>query len=131
VAGLPLDPQLIVEAGHAEEDGYQAMVELMSLPQPPTAVLASSDELAFGAMHALYDAGLKVGTDISLVGFDDLPLAAHTNPPLTTLHQPRRRMGEQLAGLLIAAIDDRTRKPEGIMLHARLIVRRSTGPPRL
>src|SRR3546814_11771505 len=60
-AGLPIDPQLIVEAGRAEEDGYQAMSELLGLPQPPTAVLACSDELAFGAMHALYDAGLQVG----------------------------------------------------------------------
>jgi LacI family transcriptional regulator/LacI family repressor for deo operon, udp, cdd, tsx, nupC, and nupG len=128
-AGLPLDPQLIVEAGRAEEDGYQAMVELLSLPQPPTAVLASSDELAFGAMHALYDAGLTVGSDVSLVGFDDLPLAAHTHPPLTTLRQPRRRVGEQLAELLIAAVEGHKRQPESLMLNARLIVRRSTGPP--
>jgi LacI family transcriptional regulator/LacI family repressor for deo operon, udp, cdd, tsx, nupC, and nupG len=130
-AGLPADPQLIVEAGRAEEDGYQAMVELLGLPQPPTAVLASSDELAFGAMHALYDAGLSVGEDVSLVGFDDLPLAAHMHPPLTTLRQPRRRVGEQLAALLIAAIEKRGRKPEHVLLGARLIVRRSTGPPRL
>jgi LacI family transcriptional regulator/LacI family repressor for deo operon, udp, cdd, tsx, nupC, and nupG len=128
-AGLPADPQLIVEAGRAEEDGYQAMVELLSLPQPPTAVLASSDELAFGAMHALYDAGLSVGADVSLVGFDDLPLAAHMHPPLTALRQPRRRVGEQLAALLIAAIENRGRMPEKVMLGARLIVRRSTGPP--
>jgi len=129
-AGQAIDPQLIVEAGRAEEDGYQAMGELLSLPQSPTAVLASSDELAFGAMHALYDAGLSIGADVSLVGFDDLPLAAHTHPPLTTLRQPRRRVGEQLAALLIAAIEDRERMPESVTLGARLIVRRSTGPPR-
>jgi DNA-binding LacI/PurR family transcriptional regulator len=130
VAGLPLSLQLIVEAGRGEEDGYQAMNELLGLPQPPTAVLACSDELAFGAMHALYDAGLSVGGDVSLVGFDDLPLAAHTHPSLTTLRQPRRRVGEQLAALLIAAVEDRERTPTSVMLGARLVVRRSTGPPR-
>ena len=131
-AGLPADPLLIVEAGgRAEEDGYQAMSELLSLPQPPGAVLACSDELAFGAMHALYDAGLEVGADVSLIGFDDLPLAAHAHPPLTTLRQPRRAIGERLAALVIAAIEDRSRPPERVTLSARLIVRRSTGPPRL
>jgi DNA-binding LacI/PurR family transcriptional regulator len=129
-AGLPIDPQLIVEAGRAEEDGYQAMSELLGLPQPPTAVLACSDELAFGAMHALYDAGLQVGADVALVGFDDLPLAAHTNPPLTALRQPRRHVGEHLAALLIAAVEDRTRPPESLTLGTRLVIRRSTGPPR-
>jgi DNA-binding LacI/PurR family transcriptional regulator len=130
-AGLSIDPLLIVEAGgRAEEDGYQAMSELLSLPQASSAILACSDELAFGAMHALYDAGLEVGVDVSLVGFDDLPLAAHTHPPLTTLRQPRRAIGERLAALLVAAIEDRARPPERVALSARLIVRRSTGPPR-
>lgn len=130
-AQIEIDPQLIVEAGRTEEDGYQAMSELLSLPQRPSAVLACSDELAFGAMHALYDAGLQVGGDISLVGFDDLPLAAYTNPPLTTLRQPRRTIGEKLATLLIALIEHRSRVPESIVLQPRLIVRPSTRPPRL
>jgi DNA-binding LacI/PurR family transcriptional regulator len=128
-AGLAIDPLLIVEAGRAEEDGYQAMNELLGLPGPPTAVLACSDELAFGAMHALYDADLRVGVDVSLVGFDDLPLAAHTHPPLTTLRQPRRAIGEQLAALLIAVVEDHERPPKSVTLSARLVVRRSTGPP--
>ena len=130
-AGLTVDPMLIVEAGRTEEDGYQAMSELLGVPDPPTAVLACSDDLAFGAMHALYDAGMEVGRDVSLVGFDDVPLAAHTHPPLTTLRQPRRTVGEQLASLLIEAIEDRTRPPQSVTFSARLIVRRSTGPPRL
>jgi LacI family transcriptional regulator/LacI family repressor for deo operon, udp, cdd, tsx, nupC, and nupG len=130
-AGLTIDPLLIVEAGRREEDGYQAMNELLGLPQPPTAVLACSDELAFGAMHALYDAGLEVGRDVSLVGFDDVPIAAHTHPPLTTLRQPRRAIGEHLAALLIAAVENRTAPPRSVTLGARLVIRRSTGPPRL
>src|SRR6266511_2707881 len=127
-ANVALDPALIVEAGRREEDGYQAMGELLGAPKLPTAVLACSDELAFGAMHALYDAGLVVGRDVSLVGFDDLPQATHTHPPLTALRQPRRAVGEHLAALLIDAIERRARAAQSATLGARLIVRRSTGP---
>jgi DNA-binding LacI/PurR family transcriptional regulator len=81
-------------------------------------------------MHALYDAGLEAGRDVSLVGFDDVPLAAHTHPPLTTLRQPRRAVGEHLAALLIDAIERRTRAAQSTTLKARLIIRRSTGPCR-
>jgi DNA-binding LacI/PurR family transcriptional regulator len=130
-AGLAIDPALIVEAGRHEEDGYQAMGELLGAPTPPTAVLACSDELAFGAMHALYDAGLEIGRDLSLVGFDDVPLAARTHPPLTTLRQPRRAVGEHLAALLADSIEHRVHAAKSATLSARLVVRRSTGPPRL
>src|SRR5690606_19224624 len=67
-AGAELDPMLIVEAGTAEDDGVAAMQELLALPEPPDAVLAASDALAFGAMHALRDAGRDVGSDMALVG---------------------------------------------------------------
>jgi LacI family transcriptional regulator/LacI family repressor for deo operon, udp, cdd, tsx, nupC, and nupG len=131
MAGLDADPALIVEAGRTEEDGYQAIGELLAAPQMPTAVLACGDELAFGAMHALYDAGLAIGRDVSIAGFDDLPLAAHTHPPLTTLRQPRRAVGEHLAALLIDAIERRPRAAQSATLSPRLVVRRSTGPVRL
>lgn len=127
-AGAEAEPVLVVEAGRREEDGYQAMNELLGLPEAPTAVLACSDELAFGAMHALYDAGRDVGNDVSLIGFDNVPLAAHTHPPLTTLRQPRRALGEHLATLLIDGIEGRLRDNRTMLLQARLIVRRSTGP---
>ncbi|HEU4328073.1 MAG TPA: LacI family DNA-binding transcriptional regulator [Roseiflexaceae bacterium] len=126
-AGLLSDDTLVVETGRREEDGYQAMQELLGLPEPPTAVLAGSDELAFGAMHALYDAGLEVGREVALVGFDDVPLAAHVHPPLTAFRQPRYRLGEQIAALLIATIAQRPPTPQHILLQGRLVVRRSTG----
>jgi DNA-binding LacI/PurR family transcriptional regulator len=130
-ASLAIDPALIVEAGRTEEDGYQAIGELLAAPQAPSAVLACCDELAFGAMHALYDAGHTVGRDVSIIGFDDLPLAAHMHPPLTTLRQPRRAVGEHLAALLIDTIERRSRAAQSATLSPRLIVRRSTGPVRL
>ncbi|KAB8143244.1 LacI family transcriptional regulator [Chloroflexia bacterium SDU3-3] len=127
-AGIDPDPELVVEAGRREVDGYQAMQELLGIPEPPTAVLACSDELALGAMHALYDAGREIGRDTSLIAFEDTPVAAHTHPPLTALRQPRYRMGEQLATLLIEAIEQRAQQPRRVTLETRLVVRRSTGP---
>ncbi len=125
--GLRFDPALVVESGRTEEDGYQAMTELLAASRPPTAVFAGSDELAFGAMHALNDARLIVGRDVALVGFDDLPLAAHVNPPLTTMRQPRRAQGQQLAVLLDDAIRKRSTALRAVTLHARLIIRGSSG----
>lgn len=129
-AGIAPDPSLVVEAGTAEDDGITAMQELLSLPEPPTAVVAAGDALAFGAMHALRDAGLEVGRDLALVGMGDLPLAAHTHPPLTTLRVPRRALGAELARRLIAMIERRAPEEPGTSLRLQLIVRRSTAPPR-
>ncbi len=126
-AGLVFDPSLAIEAGRTQADGVTAMQELLDLPDPPTAVLACSDELAFGAMHALYAVGLQVGRDLSLVGFDDAPMAAHTNPPLTTLHAPHRDVGLHLAQLLIEAIEQPVIAPRHILLPVHLIIRKSTG----
>jgi LacI family transcriptional regulator/LacI family repressor for deo operon, udp, cdd, tsx, nupC, and nupG len=129
-AGVKPDPQLVVEAGRHEEAGFLAMQELLAAPEPPSAVVAASDELAFGAMHALYDAGLAIGRDVSMVGFDDVPLAAHARPALTAMRQPRQRLGACLARLLIDMITGRSRRRESITLGARLVVRQSSGPVR-
>lgn len=128
-AGIEPDPQLIVEGGRAEEDGFQAMAELLGAAERPTAVLACSDELAFGAMHAVYDAGMAVGREVSLVGFDDTPRAAHSQPPLTAVRQPRRAVGEHLAALLDDAVQGKAGAHTRVTLGARLMVRRSTEPP--
>lgn len=125
-AGLPVDPELIVEAGRSHNDGYAAMQELLGLPEPPDAVLACSDELAFGALHASGDAGLEVGRDLGLMGWDDAPLAAHSHPPLTTLYASRQQLGAELARLLISAIEGRSVGPRHVTLPMRLVVRKST-----
>lgn len=128
-AQLPLDPELVVEAGSGEAHGYLAMQELLSAEAPPTAILAGSDELAFGAMHAIRDAGLRIGGDISLVGLDDVPLAAHVDPPLTALRQPRAELGSRLAELLDAHIRAPGTPVTPVTLDTRLMIRRSTAPP--
>jgi len=97
----------------------------------PTAVLAMSDAMAIGAMRALRDLRLDVPGDVSVVGFDDIDLAPHVDPPLTTVHQPIRRKGEEAVRLLLSVVERRDlAKPEHRRLETRLIVRASTGPVR-
>jgi len=124
-AGVEPDPALTVEAGATQDDGFAAMSELLVMPVSPTAVLAASDALAFGAMHALRDAGRDVGREVALVGCGDVPLAAHTHPPLTTLRVPRQALGRELAHRLIAQIEGAAALPAAT-LPLQLIVRRST-----
>lgn len=95
----------------------------------PTAILAMSDAMAIGAMRALRDLRLEIPGDVSVVGFDDIDLAPHVDPPLTTVHQPIRRKGEEAVRLLLTVIERRDHaKPEHRRLETRLIVRASTGP---
>nr|WP_255604405.1 substrate-binding domain-containing protein [Oscillochloris sp. ZM17-4] len=124
-AGVELEPSYTVESGATQDDGMAAMQELLALPEPPTAVFAASDTLAFGAMHALRDAGVSVGSQISLVGCGDAPLAAHTHPPLTTLRAPRHALGVALAHRLIGQVERQPGGPD-TALGMQLIVRRST-----
>jgi DNA-binding LacI/PurR family transcriptional regulator len=106
--------------GRAWADGFR-----------PTAVLAMSDAMAIGAMRALRDLGIDIPGDVSVVGFDDIDLAPHVDPPLTTVHQPIRRKGEEAVRLLLSVIELRDlAKPEHRRLETRLIVRASTGPVR-
>jgi DNA-binding LacI/PurR family transcriptional regulator len=130
-AGAAFAEELVVEAGRTNADGYAAMQELLGLPEAPDAVLACSDALAFGALHALRDAGVEVGHDVSLVGWDDAPLAAHTHPTLTTLRYDRQALGAQLAATLIAVAERRDDEPQHTLLPMRLVIRKSTRNARL
>jgi LacI family transcriptional regulator/LacI family repressor for deo operon, udp, cdd, tsx, nupC, and nupG len=124
-SGLPFDPSLIVEGGQSEAEGYAATEELLALPEPPTALVAGTSALAFGALHAIHDQRRSVGRDIALVSFEDTPAAAHTAPPLTALRQPLRQWGQALAAELIEIINQHTH-PQ-LILPPQLIVRRSCG----
>jgi len=95
----------------------------------PTAILTMSDAMAIGAMHELRARSLRVPEDVSVVGFDDIDLAAHVDPPLTTIHQPIRRKGEEAARLLLRVIERQGRgQPEHVRLETRFVVRGSTAP---
>ncbi|MDQ3707316.1 MAG: LacI family transcriptional regulator [Chloroflexota bacterium] len=123
--GLTPDPALIVEADFTEEGGYVAMQRL--LPEAPNAVFVASDAMAIGAMRALRDAGLRVPDDIAIAGFDDIPMAARTEPTLTTVRQPIQRMGSLAAETLIDMISHPHPQPRRIILPTELVIRESSG----
>ena len=116
------------------EGGSAAFQRAWEAGLRPTAVLAMSDAMAIGAIHAIRAKGLSIPGDVSVVGFDDIVLAPHVDPPLTTVHQPIRRKGEEAVELLLGIIGPR-RQPSGTAadhrcLATELIVRASSGPVR-
>lgn len=123
--GLAIDPDLIVESDFTEGGGYAALRRL--LPRQPDAVFAASDTMAVGALRALREAGLRVPDDIALAGFDDMPFAARTDPPLTTIRQQIHRMGAQAAETLIDLIEHPDSPPRRIVFSTELVIRSSCG----
>ena len=123
--GMSVDPSLIIEGDFTEAGGYLAMKQL--LPRQPDAVFAASDATATGALRALHEANVRVPEDIALVGFDDMPFAAHTDPPLTTVRQPTHRMGAIATETLIDMIEHPDSRPRRIVLPTELVVRASCG----
>ena len=130
-AGLCLKPEWCPASFPNVDGGFQAMSALLALPaaERPTAVLAYNDIMALGALHAVRAHHLRVPEDISVVGFDDIAMAVHTNPPLTTIDQPKYRMGRLAMRILRQAINGQTTVGEGYTLvESPLIVRESTAP---
>jgi DNA-binding LacI/PurR family transcriptional regulator len=120
-AGLPVDIGLHVDALSTELSGYEAATRLLARGLPFDAIFAASDLIAIGAMRALGEAGLEVPRDVAVIGFDDIPAASLTRPPLTTVAQDYRRAGEVLVDALIGQIDS---KPvQASLLAPRLVVR--------
>lgn len=127
-AGIPFDPHLVVPSGFLSiEYGEKACEELLKLPQIPTAITATNDLVAIGALNAIKNAGLRVPDDISVVGFDDIIYAKNTRPPLTTVSQPALRLGTIAAHTLLQSMQSKPYEKETI-LDCELVVRESTGP---
>lgn len=128
-AKLAFEPELVYAGDFTMNSGAAGMEHLLQLADPPTAVLSANDEMAFGAVQVLHRHGLSVPADMSIVGFDDLNMAAFYNPPLTTVHIPRHDIGRRAAAELIELLAGRTVTQEAV-LPTRLIIRESTAPPR-
>jgi LacI family transcriptional regulator len=134
-AGLPLEPWRTSDGDFTFEGGRQAVGRLLRGGRPIgagpgfDAVFAHNDLSAAGAIQALRDAGLRVPYDVAVVGFDDVPQALTTDPPLTTVHQPLREMGETAARALTGHLDGRPPATEPIVLPTSLVVRGSTLAP--
>ncbi|MBX3143039.1 MAG: LacI family DNA-binding transcriptional regulator [Trueperaceae bacterium] len=125
-AGLTWDGNVSVyECGDNRPiDGEEAAAALLAQQPRPTALLAMSDQLAFGALSYLKDEGIAVPEEVAVVGFDDQPAAAHSTPPLTTVHQPSVEKGRQAGRLLLAQLRGES-PPPSVKLPTRLIVRES------
>ncbi len=130
-SGLPYDEELVLRELDGIDSFYQLTRDAMALPQPPDAIFASSDPKAFVIMHALHDLGLRIPQDVSVLGFDNVPMASMVEPPLSTIAQPFYAMGCVAARSLLRQIfykDKNGTLPAAVhnVMEVDLIVRRST-----
>ena len=126
-AGIPIDDDLIVDCGPTIEDGYRASKKLLELASRPTAIIAINDLLAIGALRAAADLGLRVPDNLSVVSFDDIPMADYLVPRLTTVTKNAYELGKKAFEVLLARIQSPDLPRQLIHSSAKLIIRESTG----
>jgi LacI family transcriptional regulator len=123
---LEVSEELLREGDFSSASGYRETCALLALEDRPTAIVAASDLMALAAMQAIRDAGLQPGSDIAVVGFDDLEAAALAHPPLTTIRQDRQELGTLAATRAIELIEDAVVVPASTVLPVELVVRGSS-----
>lgn len=126
--GIPVEEELIVRCGPTIEEGYQATLTLLNLPQRPTAIIAINDLLAIGALRAIHDRGLRVPEDISLMGYDDISMAKYLVPRLTTVTKDIDLVGRAAVKLLLERLNHPDAPLRSEFYPAQLIIRESTAP---
>jgi DNA-binding LacI/PurR family transcriptional regulator len=124
--GIPYQDELVVAGELTERSGYQAANELLARNLELTAIVACNDLMALGAISALRERGIVPGRDVAITGFDDIPLAAHSHPPLTTVHQPVYDIGKMICRMLIQIVQGQELVERHVILEPRLVVREST-----
>jgi DNA-binding LacI/PurR family transcriptional regulator len=129
-AGLSADEELVVHAGLSRDDGCAAARTLLALPDPPTAIFTANDLQALGVYQAAREAGLRIPEDLSVVGFDDLPVVAWVDPPLTTVHQPLTEMAVAATELALTLGRGEDAPQARMEIGTTLTVRASTAPPK-
>jgi DNA-binding LacI/PurR family transcriptional regulator len=127
-AGLPVRPEYHRQGWHSRENGCQMALDLLNLPDPPTAIFAFSDELALGVLEGARDLGLQVPGDLSVVGYDDIELAHFAQ--LTTVRQNLFESGVQGVELLLDTIENPDATPTQLQLPTKLVIRKTTAPPK-
>ena len=125
-AGIPYDERLVMCGDYHSQSGMDITHALLKLNPRPTAIFALNDLMAIGALRAAAEAGCSVPKDLAVVGYDDLEIAHFTNPPLTTIAQPKKEIGAQAVRLLVDRISQKSTPPSRLVLAPELIVRRST-----
>ena len=129
-AHQPFDPSLISEGNYTNVGGYTAALKLLSHPNPPSAIFAANDYSAFGAIEAARSLGLQVPQDLSVVGFDDIPMAVQVHPNLTTVRQQQYEMGKTVAKMVLSTLKG-VEAIGGVMRYeTELVIRASTAQRR-
>jgi LacI family transcriptional regulator len=128
-AGLRYDPALVRHGDFQYESGFLRADSLLDLADPPTAIFAGSDQQALGVYEAARQRGLRVPHELSVVGFDDLPMSRWSSPPMTTVRQPLAEMGRVAAEMLGTLVEGLTLSSRQMELATELVVRESTAPP--
>ncbi|GAA0928221.1 LacI family DNA-binding transcriptional regulator [Virgisporangium aurantiacum] len=123
-------PAVVVRTAVTVDAGHAAALDLLSRPDRPTAIVTGNDLQALGVYRAARELGLRIPTDVSVVGFDDLPLATVVDPQLTTVRQPLTEMAAAATELALALARGERAPQTGLELATRLVVRQSTAPPR-
>ena len=129
-ANLESDPSLTAAGDWSAESGLEATAHLLNTGRPFTAIFAQNDQMAIGAIRALREANYQVPADISVIGFDDIPLTSYFDPPLTTIRQPMEILGQRAAQLLVQVIKSPNHPPEQALVRAHLIERASCASPK-
>jgi len=127
--GILLQEKDILTGDLTEKGGYERAMDLIHRNTRPSVIVALNDLMAMGAMSAIQDSGLTVGKDISVTGFDNIPSAAYTHPPLTTVSQPIFQIGGMVSEMLIQIVKQVPLEKKQILLNPSLIERQSTGAP--
>jgi len=128
-AGVAFDPQLVVPGKYHEVSGLEAVNHLVAEKRKFTAIFAANDQMAAGAALGLFQHGLRVPEEVSLVGFDDLPTSVYATPPLSTIHQPAYELGRLAAASILQIIAGT--QPTAVLPLPELLVRGSSAPVRL
>jgi len=129
-SGLAFDGHYVFDGSFDVGSGLRAGHYFVSLAPPPTAIMASNDREAFGVLQAVEERRLRVPEDVSVVGFDNVPLAAEVRPPLTTVHQPVYEMGRKAMEVLIQWVENEEPAQRHIELPTRLVIRGSAACPK-
>ena len=129
--GVEPPPEFVQLGGFMEHGGYQGMMRLLALPDPPTAVFVANNLMTIGALRAIKHIGVRIPDDLSIIGFDDHPFSEIIDPPLTVIDRPMEQQGALAMRMLLSRMDDGApRTAKRVVLDTRLIERESCGPPR-
>ncbi len=129
-AGIALDPRLEIQGDFTEDSGYDAVRTLLSQKSlRPRAIFAANDAMAIGALSALREAGIGVPEEVAVAGFDDIPIARHMSPALSSVHVPIAELGERATEILIAGLTNSRYPPRHETLRTTIVIRGSCGPP--